>query len=126
MFIYYRQDYFQEYTSLSFSKKLRQNLSISQNNSLSWSDSDDKWFARNSLSLNHRINDKIGMNYSTGANASFTPSFHYTSYDASIGYHQLLYKDWFFGNLSIGADFLRSNDWQMTNFVVARTEVLFH
>lgn len=126
MFIYYRQDYFQEYTLLSFSKQLGKSWSISQSNSVSWSDSDDDWFARNSLSLNHRINDKIGMSYSAGANASFDPTYYYTSYDASIGYHQLLYKDWFFGNLSVGADFLRSNNWEMTNFVVARTEVLFH
>jgi len=126
MFIYYRQDYFQEYTALSFSKQLGKSWSISQSNSVSWSDSDDNWFARNSLSLNHRINDKIGMVYSAGANASFDPTYYYTSYDASVGYHQVLYKDWFFGNLSVGANFAKVDNWEMTNFVVARTEVLFH
>ncbi len=126
MFMYYRQDYFQEYTSLSFSKQLSDNWSISQSNSVSWSDSDDDWYARNTLNLNQRVNDKIGINYSVGANASFDPTYYYTSYDASIGYHQLLYKDWFFGNLSVGSEFSRSNDWKMTNFIVVRTEVLFH
>ena len=126
MFIFYRQDYFQEYTALNFSKRLNENWAISQNNSVSWSDSDDDWYARNSLGLSQRINDRIGINYTIGANASFDPTYYYTSYDASIGYHQLLYKDWFFGNLSVGAEFLRSNNWEMTNFMVVRTEVLFH
>lgn len=125
MFIFYRQDYLREYTQLSFSKKINDNLSISQTNTLSWTDSDDEFFMRNSLSLGQRIDDKKGLTYSIGANAEFDPTYYYNSYDASIGYHQRLYKDWFFGSLSVGTDFQRSSDWEMSHFFVVRTEVLF-
>lgn len=125
MFIYYRQDYFKEYSQLSFSKVFSDNFSYSQSNTLSWSDEDDTFVIRNNLSLNQRLDDRNSLTYSLGANAFLRPTYHYDSYDASIGYNKLLYEKWLFGFLSIGADFPRLKNWDMSNFVVLRTEILF-
>jgi hypothetical protein len=124
-FIFFRQEHFSEYTQMSFSKRINDNLTISQNNSLSWSDSDDLFVLRNSLNLGQRISDKKWLSYSIGVNAQFIPVFTYIKYDAGITYRQILYKSWLFGSAGFGADFLKLTNWNMTNFAVIRAEILF-
>jgi len=125
MFTYYRQDYFSEYTQLAFSKQVSKNWSVSESNNLSWSDSNDKFVLRNSLNINQRIDVRKSLSYSFGANAFLVPTYHYTTYDASVGYNQLLYKNWLFGFLAIGSEFSKANDWNQSSFVVLRTEIIF-
>jgi len=124
-FIYYRQDGVSEITQLSFFKQLSNKFSISLDNTLSWTDQDDIFVQRNALSLHHQIDDKKALSYSAGANAYLSPCFYYYSYDASISYRQQLYKKWLYGNLSVGADFSKSNNFDMINFILMRMEVLF-
>jgi hypothetical protein len=124
-FIYFKQDDFQEATIISFYKKLNERFSFSQGNALSWRDADDRFVLRNSASLNHLLSTKRSLSYSIGANALLSPTIFYNLYDASIGYRQVLYKDWLLGYSSFGAEFPKSKNWEMTNFVVLRLEVLF-
>ncbi|MBT7609460.1 MAG: hypothetical protein HN576_06875 [Bacteriovoracaceae bacterium] len=124
-FIYFKQEYFSESTQIFFAKKISDSVILSQNNILSWSDSDDLFVLRDSLILSQKLSNKKSISYSVGANASFTPTFYYTGYDASLSYKQVLYKTWLYGSLGIGAEFLRTNEWGMTNFAVIRTEVFF-
>lgn len=124
-FIYFRQEYLSEYTQLSFGKQISENFSLSQSNTVSWSDADDIFVLRNGLLLSQKISDKKSMSYSIGANALFDPTFYYNKYDASISYRQILYKTWLFGSLGFGADFLKENNWEMKNFGVIRLEMIF-
>ncbi len=124
-FIFYRQAYLSEYTQLSFSKYLNNQFGISQSNILSWTDLDDQFVLRNSLSLGQIISSEKSITYSIGANAIFSPLFFYNKYDASISYRQVLHKKWLFGSISIGADFLKKENWDMTKIIASKVEVLF-
>ena len=124
-FIFYRQDGFSEISQISFSKKFFSVFSISQNNSLSWSDDDKIFTLRNSLNINHTLTEKKSISFNIGATAPFSPKFEYTSYDTSIAYNQIMYKKWILGQVSVGGDFQKSNDFKMQNFILFRLEVLF-
>ena len=125
MFIYFRQEYLSEYTQISFAKQISPDFSISESNTLSWSDADDIFVIRNAFNFNYRIDDRKSFSLGLGANALLDPTFYYNKYDASISYRQILYKKWLFGSFGFGADFLKEDNWDMKNFGVIRLEILF-
>ncbi|MBF0300871.1 MAG: hypothetical protein HQK51_19335 [Oligoflexia bacterium] len=124
-FILYRQDGFQESTQLSFLRKWTSSFQTELVNTLSWTDKYDLFSLRNNLIFYQSINEKNSISYSAGANASFSPTFYYTGYDTSINYRRLLYQDWLFGDLSIGADYLKSDNFDMKLFVLTKAQVFF-
>ena len=124
-FIQYRQDDFHEYTKIAFSKRLNKRFAFSQVNVLSWSDRDDQFILRHDLNLNQQIDEKKSLSYTIGTNAVLSPVMHYNKHDASMGYRQILYKNWLLGNFSLGTEFQKENDWAISPFAVLRMEVLF-
>lgn len=125
-FILYRQDGFSEITQLSFYKKWNDTFQNELINTLSWSDRDDTFLERNNLNLYHRLDDKKSLQYSIGANARLSPTFHYVSYDTTISFRQLIHKNWLFAHLAIGADYPKERDFRMEKFAMTRFEVFFH
>ena len=124
-FIAYRNEGFSEITQLSFSKKLSARFHLSQDNTLTWTDQDDIFILRNSLSLSHSIDKKQSIYYSAGANAYLSPTYYYYRYDVAVAYRRLLHKKWLYGNLSTGAEFLKDQNFDMECFVLGRLEMLF-
>lgn len=124
-FIEYRQEGFQEISQLSFIKIFSKTLQIDQTNSLVWTDETDVFALRNSLVLSQDLGDERSLSYSVGANAKLSPSFYYESYDTSINYRQLLYNDWLYGTLSVGASFPKTNHFNDEKFVQFRIDLFF-
>lgn len=124
-FIYYRQEGLQEISQLLINRKLNENFQISLINSLVWTEVTDDFILRNSLILSQKLGDETTLSYSLGSNTVFSPSFRNESYDTSISYRQLLYKDWLYGTLTSGIDFPRANGYKSENFVQVRFDLYF-
>lgn len=123
--IMYRQEGLQEISQLTFNKRLNKNVQIDLLNSLVWSDETDALILRNNFVLTQNVGREKGLSYSLGANAKFSPNFHYESYDASISYRQLVYKDWLYGTWTIGADFPKESHFNDEKFVQFRIDLFF-
>lgn len=122
-FILYRQDGASEFTSLRWGYRLNSTSHLSQNNVLAWKDTTDNFTVRNDLSIGFELKENKGLTYSLGANALLSPSYHYTNYDTSISYRQLLFSKWFWGTLSIGAEFPKENHFKQANFIQLGLEI---
>lgn len=124
-FLLYRQAGFQEISQVAFNRKINETFNLEQLNSLVWTDEKDIFELRHSLTLYHHLSEEKGFSYAIGANARFTPSYHYDNYDASAGYRQMLFGKWLFGTFTVGADFAKSNRWDDQKFVQLRFEAFF-
>lgn len=123
--IYYRQEGFQEISQITFNRKFGKNFQIDQNNALVWTDESDVFSLRNSLVFYHDLGKERGMSYSLGANAKLSPAFYYESYDASVNYRQLLFRDWLYGTFTVGADFPKVSHFNDEKFIQFRLDVFF-
>ena len=123
--IYYRQEGLQNVSQISLNKKLSKNFQADFVNSLVWTDESDEFVLRNNVVLYQDLGDEKGLSYSIGANAKFSPTFYYNSYDASISYRQLLYSSWLYGTLSVGADFPKENNFKDEKYVQIRFDIFF-
>ncbi|MBC7539554.1 MAG: hypothetical protein H7281_12090 [Bacteriovorax sp.] len=124
-FILYRQEGFQEISQLSFNKKLNNIFQVDLINSLVWSDETDIFVLRNNFVLSQDLGNEKSLSYSIGANARFSPTFFYDSYDTSISYRQLLYNTWLYGTLAVGANFPKTDHFKDEKFVQIRIDVFF-
>lgn len=124
-FIVYRQEGFQEFSQVVFNKNLSETLQADFVNSLVWTDETDIFILRNNLVLAQDLGEERGLSYSIGANAKLSPKLYYDSYDASISYRQLLFKNWLYGTLTLGADFIKENHYDDEKFAQVRIEVFF-
>jgi hypothetical protein len=124
-FIYYRQEAnLRSITEFSLTKKISKTFSITQGNSLTWTDERDKFNLRNFLSLGQNLNNKSALSYTIGANGIFEPSYHYDIYDASVTYMSKLYKNWFSGRLITGSTFDKNKNWSSSAYVTLRFDAL--
>lgn len=124
-FILYRQEGFQEISSVTFNKKINETFHADQSNSLVWSDETDAFDLRNSFSLYQNLGDERGLTYSLGANAKLSPSFFYDSYDSSISYRQRVYSSWLFGTFTVGQDYPKATNFKAEDFAQVRLEMFF-
>lgn len=123
--IAYRQQGLENVSQLAFSKKLNNTFQTDLINSLVWSDVSDTLVLRNNFILTQILGEEKGLSYSLGANAKFSPTFYYESYDASISYKQLLYMDWLYGTWTLGVDFPKASHFNDEKFVQFRIDLFF-
>jgi hypothetical protein len=124
-FLLYRQEGFQEISQILFTKKINQNLQADLVNALVWTDETDAFALRNNFALTQDLGDEKNITYSVGANAKLSPTFFYDSYDTSVSYRQLIYKNWLYGTFSVGANFPKSNHFKDEKFVQIRIDLYF-
>ncbi len=124
-FIYYRQEGFQNISHLSLNKKLTEKLQTDFVNSIVWSDETDEFVFRHNLLLYQNLGKEKTLSYSIGANAKFSPTYYYDSYDASISYRQLLYHDWLYATFTYGADFPKVSHYRQEQFLQFRVDIFF-
>ena len=79
---------------------------------------------RNNFVLYHSLGTEKGLTYSVGANTRFHP-YRYDSFDTSLSYRQLMYKDWLFGTWTIGADFPKDNHYKDEKFFQFKLDLFF-
>lgn len=122
---YYRQDGLSEFTRLSFFREINSKWSFHQNNVLSWTQQDDEFILRNSLSFNQKISDKTTFVYAVGANAKLSPTYYYDRYDYSVSARRQLHRNTIFGSLTLGAEFDKEREWDINNYIATRVEIAF-
>ena len=79
---------------------------------------------KNGTSWFQTINEKMGLSYNLLAMSSNTPSFAVNNYVASIGFRQLLYKEWFFWTITPALSFPRENNFHRTPSLALRFDVI--
>jgi hypothetical protein len=122
--LYYRQAGLQEISQITLNKKFNKKVQLDFINSLVWSEETDYLILRNSFVLYHSLGHEKGLTYSVGANTRFHP-YRYDSFDTSLSYRQLVYKDWLYGTWTVGADFPKANDYTDEKFVQFRIDIYF-
>jgi hypothetical protein len=123
--LFYRQEGLQNISQFILNKKLSKNFQTDLVNSLVWSDETDIFVLRNNIILYQDLGDEKGLSYSIGANAKFSPTFYYDSYDTSVSYRQLLYSDWLYGTVTLGADFPKEARFNDQKFAQVRFDIFF-
>lgn len=122
--IYYRQEGLQEISQLTLTKKFNKKVQLDFINSLVWSDETGHLIFRNNFVLYHSLGHEKGLSYSVGANTRFHP-YRYDSFDTSVSFRQLIYKDWLYATWTLGADFPKLNDYKDEKFVQFRIDLYF-
>lgn len=111
-------------TDLDFDKNLGKNWDLRLVNNIFWNDQDHTVNFTNGPSWFQTINEKIGLSYNLRAFSSNTPDFAINNYSASIGYRQLLYKQWFFWTIIPAVNFPRENHFHRTPSLTVRFDVI--
>ena len=121
---YYRQKGLQEISQIVLNKKFNKKVQLDFINSLVWSEETDHLIFRNNFVLYHSLGTEKGLTYSVGANTRFHP-YRYESFDTSLSYRQLMYKDWLFGTWTVGADFPKEYHYKDEKFVQFKLDLFF-
>lgn len=111
-------------TDLDFDRSINKNWSFRFQNNIFWNDLDYSIQFTNGPSWFQRITDKIGLSYNFRVNSLNTPTFAVNNYIISVGYRQLLYKNWFFGSLVPAVSFPRENNFHRTPSITLRFDAI--
>jgi len=119
-----QEEGFSARTSLTFDKKLTSSWLLRMINNIRWNDQDYRILLRNGPTLLHQVTDKIGMSYNAFIVSESSPNSRVEDYVLSIGYRQLLYKTWFFWQVSPFVRFPREEDFHRSPGWVVRFEAI--
>jgi hypothetical protein len=105
-----QEEGFSARTRLDFDRKINDAWLFRFVNNVRWNDQDYRILLRDGPTFLHKINDKIGMSYNAFVVSESSPKSRVENYILSIGYRQLLYKKWFFWEISPSLSFSRQNN----------------
>lgn len=111
-------------TDLDFDRKINKKWLFRVVNNIFWNDQDYNIELTNGPSWFQTINEKMGLSYNLRVNSSNTPSFAVNNYSASVGFRQLLYKNWFFWTISPAVNFPRENNFHRTPSLTLRFDAI--
>ena len=123
---YYKIDKLFNESSIYFDYALSSRNKVSLRNSYYWALESDAENFNHNLNFFHAITDKIAFAWNISANAVIEDdAIYYNSYGLSTGYRTLLYRDWFFGEVSLGTNFPKSEDFKSKAYVTIRLDMIF-
>ena len=105
----------------ALSKKLR----LQFTNLFSYRKLDHFYHFSHNLSLLHVYKRTTSFAYSVAAGGESEPVYAYNNYSVATQMRRLIHKDWLFFQISIGANFPRTEDFNARGFVTAGLEVFF-
>ena len=111
-------------TDLDLNKRISPQWSFRFVNNIQWNDTDYILNFQNGPSWFQKISEKIGLSYNAHIFTANQPAFQINNYSLSVGYRQLLYKDWFFWTLTPALNFPRDNNFNRTPSVAVRFETI--
>jgi hypothetical protein len=111
-------------TDLDLNKILNDTWSFRFVNNIQWNDTDYMVNFQNGPTWFQQINEKIAMSYSAHVFTSNQPAFEVSNYSLSVGFRQLLYKNWFFWTLTPALNFPRLNNFHRTPSLSVRFETI--
>lgn len=125
-FILYRQEGFSEISSANISRSWSKKLRTDFINTVAWSNETSIFLLRNNFLTFYKLDEKRTLTHSIAATAKFRPVFYYDSYDSSLSLRQNLSNELLFATLSIGAEFLKEENFNMRKFVQLKLDLYFN
>lgn len=111
-------------TNVDFDRKMNMDLLFRFVNKMQWNDNDFALNFTNGPSLFQKIDDTKGFSYHAHIHSTNVPTAKVENYLASINYRQLLYKKWFFWELTPKLEFPRELNFHRTTSMTIKFEVL--
>jgi hypothetical protein len=123
---YYKIDRLFNESSLYFHYKLSDRNKVQLRNSYYWAYRSDAENFNHNLNFYHAITEKVAFAWNISANAVIEDHrIYYNSYGLSTGYRTSLFKDWFFGEVSLGTNFPKEEDFKSRAFITGRLDMIF-
>ncbi|MEX0798570.1 MAG: hypothetical protein WD025_03960, partial [Bacteriovoracaceae bacterium] len=111
-------------TDLNFDNRLNDAWLFRFVNNLKWSDQDYIINSQNGPVFFQKISDKTGLSYGAYAFSSDFPVWNVQSYSLATGFRQLLYKEWFFWEITPSINFPRQNNFHRTPAATIKFEII--
>lgn len=121
---YYYQEKFSENSEVQLYKKLNHNMGLTFSTGVSWSYDTEQFTLGHGLSLHHKLSEKMAITYYARASALLS-SLEYNSLSCGVSLTRQLYDKWFYGSLSLGSDFTRTNGFYSNNYAYFSGSILF-
>ena len=119
------EDGYRSTTNLDFDRKFDDSKYLLRLvNRIRWNDLDYLVEFTNGPSFYHTIDEKRGISYHLHAITLNSPNPNISNYLARISYRQLLYKNWFFSEVSPQLEFPRDNNFHRTPSFAFKFEVV--
>ena len=123
---YYRIDRLFNESSIYFDYKFNEKHKISYRNSYYWSWKTDADNYNHNINFYHALTDKMALAWNLSANAVIEgESVYYNNYGLSTGYRSLMFKDWLFGEVSLGTNFAKDNNFKSKGYITFRIDMIF-
>ena len=112
-------------TDLDFDRSLSNKWLFRFVNNIYWNDQNYLTSFTNGPSLFHTIDERKGISYNFRVQSSSLPHVTIDNYVVSVGFRQLLYKQWFFWIITPAVSFPREGNFQRTPSLSIRFESVF-
>ena len=112
-------------TDLNFDRRINDTWLFRFVNNLTWDDQDYILRTQNGPSFFQKVSEITGINYSAYVYSQDTPSWAVQNYVLSLGFRQLIYKEWFFWEITPSLSFPREERFHRTPGLSIRFEAIF-
>jgi hypothetical protein len=124
-FNFFRQNGFEEISSLDYSYEFSKTLSLGVFNSLAWTDLKDTFTIFHSMSVFSQLSERRAVNLFVSTSAVTKPVISYDQYTTGFSYRQLIHKTWLFAQLGSGVVFLKSEGFNSKPYFEVKTDLIF-
>lgn len=112
-------------TDMNFDRRLNDSWLFRFANKLEWDDQDHILHFRSGPSWFQKVNDQIGLSYNMLSYWEDTPEWAVNNFALSVGFRQLLYKEWFFWEIAPVVNFPREENFHRTPGISVKFEAIF-
>lgn len=111
---WYLESGFGETTRLDLDRPINEDLLFRYENWVTWRDETDQYEFASGPILFQRLSDRRGLSYNLKILGTSEPIWHVNDYKFEIAYRQLLWRKWFFLELTPYVHFPKARDWEKT------------
>lgn len=111
-FFWYLTDGFGESTKLDLDRPINEDFLFRYENDATWTDKNDYFTFYSGPVLYQKISERRGLSYNAKVLGVSKPSWFVNDYRFEVSYRQLLFRQWFFAEITPYIRFPKENDWK--------------
>jgi hypothetical protein len=111
-------------TDLDFDRPINKKWQFRFQNNIYWNDDDYSLAFTNGPSWLQTLDEKKALSYNFRISSANSPEYAVNNYALSVGFRQLLYKEWFFWTITPAVNFPRDNSFHRTPSLTVRFDVI--
>ncbi|GAB4016043.1 MAG: hypothetical protein Fur0010_15580 [Bdellovibrio sp.] len=111
---WYLESGFGETTRLDLDRPISEDLLFRYENWVTWRDETDEYDFASGPILYQRLSDRRGLSYNLKILGVSNPTWHVNDYKFEVSYRQLLWRQWFFVEITPYVHFPKSREWEKT------------